>query len=165
MKNSRKRDKIVIISERKAAFSCGKTIIMKKFLSIVFTLIVILCLLCSCNNKPTTGTGSSDADSSASTMSFDDIRLLLMNNYMSDNGEGRHYDYVELSRFTGEDKCEYIVCSQRLVKPSEGDEAVTLEHVAYIFVSPEAEKAYVGSYNEESGQYKFQKEIFIFNQY
>ena len=98
-------------------------------------------------------------------MSFDDIRLLLMNNYMSDNGEGRHYDYVELSRFTDEEKYEYIVCSQRLVKPGEGDDDATFEHIAYVFVSPEAKKAYVGSYNEESGQYKFQKEIFIFNQY
>lgn len=125
---------------------------------------MILCLLCSCNNKPT-GSSSGGADSEASVMSFDDIRMLLMNNYMSDNGEGRHYDYVELSRFTADDNYEYIVCSQRLVKPGEGDEVPTLEHVAYVFVSPEAEKAYVGSYNEESGQYKFQKEIFIFNMY
>ena len=125
---------------------------------------MILCLLCSCNNKPT-GSSSGAADSEASVMSFDDIRMLLMNNYMSDNGEGRHYDYVELSRFTADDNYEYIVCSQRLVKPGEGDEEPTLEHVAYVFVSPEAEKAYVGSYNEESGQYKFQKEIFIFNMY
>lgn len=125
---------------------------------------IILCLLCGCNNKPTGGS-TNNTDSAASAMSFDDIRLLLMNNYMSDNGEGRHYDYVELSRFTDEEKYEYIVCSQRLVKPGEGDDDATFEHIAYVFVSPEAEKAYVGSYNEESGQYKFQKEIFIFNQY
>ena len=136
---------------------------MKKALSLVFSLMIILCLLCGCNNKPTGSTNNTD--STASAMSFDDIRLLLMNNYMSDNGEGRHYDYVELSRFTDEEKYEYIVCSQRLVKPGEGDDDATFEHIAYVFVSPEAEKAYVGSYNEESGQYKFQKEIFIFNQY
>ena len=137
---------------------------MKKALSLVFSLMIILCLLCGCNNKPTGGS-TNNTDSAASAMSFDDIRLLLMNNYMSDNGEGRHYDYVELSRFTDEEKYEYIVCSQRLVKPGEGDDDATFEHIAYVFVSPEAEKAYVGSYNEESGQYKFQKEIFIFNQY
>lgn len=138
-------------------------VIMKKALSLVFSIIMLLCLLCSCNNKPTSSTGDSAVESTV--MSFDDVRLLLMNNYMSENDKGRHYDYVELSRFTADDKNEYIVCSQSLVKPGINGKEATYEHVAYIFVSIEAKKAYVGSYNEESGQYKFQKEIFIFNQY
>lgn len=135
---------------------------MKKTLSLVFSLIMILCLLCGCNNKPNSPSSGGLAEDST-VMSSDDIRFLLMNNYMSDNGEGRHYDYVELSRFTADDNCEYVVCSQRIAKPGEDGEEATLEHVAYIFVSPEAEKAYVGAYNEESGQYKFQKEIYVFD--
>lgn len=136
---------------------------MKRITAIVLSLLMMTALLCSCNNVKSIPEDSGNADSTY--ISDDDIKLLLINNYASDNGKGNHYNYVVISSITDENGDEYRVFSQRLVNSGDNGDQNGETHIAYIFVCTEKETAFVGSYNNESGQYKFEKEIHIFNGY